>query len=115
MYSHFLRIFISPDDLFFVIGIYGVKVPFFFNPSPKQPFIMGLLTGSSLLGIYKELIGLYQEGKIPFANVVTFNIDEFVGLNENHPQSYHRFMWDNFFQFIDIEEHKYPRRHGQGS
>jgi glucosamine-6-phosphate deaminase len=75
-----------------------------FNPSPKQPFVMGLPTGSSPLGIYKELIGLYQAGKVSFANVVTFNMDEYVGLNENHPQSYHRFMWDNFFQFIDIDK-----------
>jgi glucosamine-6-phosphate deaminase len=75
-----------------------------FNPRPEKPFVMGLPTGSSPLGIYKELIRLHQAGKISFANVVTFNMDEYVGLDENHPQSYHRFMWDNFFNFIDINK-----------
>ncbi|MDR2629752.1 MAG: glucosamine-6-phosphate deaminase [Spirochaetaceae bacterium] len=73
-----------------------------FAPSPEKPFVLGLPTGSSPLGIYKELIRLHREEGLSFARVVTFNMDEYVGLNENHPQSYHRFMWDNFFSHIDI-------------
>lgn len=73
-----------------------------FNPSPSKPFVLGLPTGSSPLGMYKELIELYRSGKISFNNVVTFNMDEYVGLPEDHPQSYHYFMWNNFFKHIDI-------------
>jgi glucosamine-6-phosphate deaminase len=56
-----------------------------FNPREEKPFVLGLPTGSSPLGIYKELIRLHQAGKVSFANVVTFNMDEYVGLDENHP------------------------------
>jgi glucosamine-6-phosphate deaminase len=74
-----------------------------FDARPDRPFVLGLPTGSSPLGIYRELIDLHRAGKLSFANVVTFNMDEYVGLAEDHPQSYHRFMWDNFFNHIDIE------------
>lgn len=75
-----------------------------FCPSPDKPFVMGLPTGSTPLGTYRELIKLYKAGKVSFQNVITFNMDEYVGLDENHPQSYHRFMWDNFFSQIDIKK-----------
>lgn len=67
-----------------------------------KPFVLGLPTGSTPLGTYKELIRLYQEGKVSFKNVITFNMDEYVGIAKDHPQSYHTFMWDNFFKYIDI-------------
>ena len=67
-----------------------------------RPFVLGLPTGSTPLGTYNELIKLYREGKVSFKNVITFNMDEYVGLPKNHPQSYHSFMWDNFFSHIDI-------------
>ena len=70
----------------------------------EKPFVLGLPTGSSPLGTYKELIALYKQGALSFANVITFNMDEYVGLPKDHPQSYHRFMWDNFFSHIDIKE-----------
>ena len=66
------------------------------------PFVLGLPTGSTPLGTYKELIRLNKEGYVSFQNVVTFNMDEYVGLPEEHPQSYHSFMWDNFFSHVDI-------------
>ncbi|MDR2259092.1 MAG: glucosamine-6-phosphate deaminase [Treponema sp.] len=70
----------------------------------NRPFTLGLPTGASPLGIYRELIRLNRAGKVSFANVVTFNMDEYVGLPDDHPQSYHRFMKDNFFDHIDIEK-----------
>ena len=73
-----------------------------FDPRPDKPFVLGLPTGSSPLGIYKELIRLHRKEGLSFARVVTFNMDEYVGLDDDHPQSYHRFMWDNFFDHIDI-------------
>jgi glucosamine-6-phosphate deaminase len=67
-----------------------------------KPFVLGLPTGSSPLGMYKELIRLNKEAKVTFKNVVTFNMDEYVNLAEDHPESYHSFMWNNFFSHIDI-------------
>ena len=69
----------------------------------NSPFVLGLPTGSTPLGTYAELIRLHTEGKVSFANVVTFNMDEYVGLPEEHPESYHSFMWKNFFSQIDIK------------
>ena len=68
-----------------------------------RPFVLGLPTGSSPLGTYKELIKLNKEGKVSFENVVTFNMDEYIGIPKDHPQSYYTFMWDNFFSHIDIK------------
>jgi glucosamine-6-phosphate deaminase len=75
-----------------------------FEPSASKPFVLGLPTGSGPLGIYRELIADYKQGKISFRNIVTFNMDEYVGLSADHPQSYHRFMYDNFFKHIDINQ-----------
>lgn len=72
------------------------------NPSKGKPFVLGLPTGSSPLGMYKKLIELHQKGLVSFKNVVTFNMDEYVGLPKEHPQSYHSFMWDNFFSHVDV-------------
>ncbi|MDR1319486.1 MAG: glucosamine-6-phosphate deaminase [Treponema sp.] len=69
-----------------------------------RPFVLGLPTGSSPLGIYRELAGLYREKKLSFAAVHTFNMDEYVGLGADHPRSYHRFMAENFFDHIDIDK-----------
>ncbi|MDR2701222.1 MAG: glucosamine-6-phosphate deaminase [Spirochaetaceae bacterium] len=71
-----------------------------------KPFVLGLPTGSSSLGIYRELIALHKRGALSFAGVITFNMDEYAGLPEDHEQSYHRFMWDNFFSHIDIDKNK---------
>ncbi len=73
-----------------------------FGPTPERPFILGLPTGSSPIGTYKELIRLNKEGVISFKNVVTFNMDEYVGLPKEHPESYWSFMHTNFFNHIDI-------------
>jgi len=74
------------------------------NPSKDKPFILGLPTGSSPLGMYKSLAELNQKGVVSFKNVITFNMDEYVGLPEEHPESYHSFMWNNFFKHIDIRK-----------
>ena len=73
------------------------------NKSRKRPFVLGLPTGSTPLGTYKELIKMYQEKKVSFQNVITFNMDEYVGIPKEHPQSYYSFMWDNFFSKIDVK------------
>ena len=75
-----------------------------FKPTAKKPFILGLPTGSTPIGTYKELVKLYKKGEISFKNVVTFNMDEYVRIPEDHPESYHSFMWNNFFKHIDIKK-----------
>ena len=75
-----------------------------FNPKVEKPFILGLPTGSTPIGTYRELVRLHKEGKVSFQNVVTFNMDEYVKIPENHPESYHSFMWNNFFSHIDIKK-----------
>jgi glucosamine-6-phosphate deaminase len=72
------------------------------KPVKEKPYVLGLPTGSSPLGFYAELINIYKEGLVSFQNVVTFNMDEYVGLPEDHSQSYHHFMWSNLFNHVDI-------------
>lgn len=67
-----------------------------------KPFVLGLPTGSSPLGVYKKLIELNKKGVVSFRNVITFNMDEYVGLPADHPESYRSFMWNNLFNHIDI-------------
>ncbi len=74
-----------------------------FQPTADRPFVLGLPTGGTPLQTYKELIRLYQAGEVSFKYVVTFNMDEYVGLPKEHPQSYHTFMYRNFFDHIDIQ------------
>lgn len=74
------------------------------KPTADKPFVLGLPTGSSPLGMYKALIKHYENGKVSFKNVVTFNMDEYVGLPQDHPESYHSFMWNNFFSHVDINK-----------
>ena len=65
-----------------------------------RPFVLGLPTGSSPIGVYKELVRMNKAGEISFANVVTFNMDEYLGLPREHDQSYWYFMHDNFFDHL---------------
>ncbi|XP_011609028.1 glucosamine-6-phosphate isomerase 1 [Takifugu rubripes] len=74
-----------------------------FNPGPDRYFTLGLPTGSTPLGCYKKLIEFYKNGEVSFHYVKTFNMDEYVGLPRDHPESYHSFMWNNFFKHIDIK------------
>ena len=72
-----------------------------FNPTPEHRFVLGLPTGSSPIGMYKELVKACKDGRVSFKNVVTFNMDEYCGLPESHPESYHSFMANNLFNHID--------------
>ena len=72
------------------------------NHKEERPFVLGLPTGSSPLGVYKKLIEMNKAGKVSFENVVTFNMDEYVGLPKEHDQSYWYFMHENFFDHIEI-------------
>ena len=64
--------------------------------------VLGFATGSSPLGLYKELIRMHGEEGLDFSHVTTFNLDEYFGLGPDHPQSYHKFMFDNLFGHINV-------------
>lgn len=74
-----------------------------FNPTADKPFVLGLPTGGTPLEAYKHLIDMHKAGQVSFKNVVTFNMDEYVGLPKEHPESYHSFMYRNFFDHVDIQ------------
>lgn len=74
-----------------------------FKPTATRPFVLGLPTGSSPQHVYSCLVSAHKAGRISFANVVTFNMDEYVGIPRNHTQSYHTFMYENFFSHVDID------------
>lgn len=74
-----------------------------FAPTADRPFVLGLPTGSTPIGLYKALITLVKDGKLSFRHVVTFNMDEYVGLPRDHAQSYHTFMWQTLFSHVDID------------
>ena len=82
------------------------------NPTPEKPFVLGCPTGSSPLGMYKALIDLNKKGIVSFQNVVTFNMDEYVGLPKEHPESYYSFMWNNFFSHIDARYEEKIKSYG---
>lgn len=99
-----MRLIIEPDyeNVSAWAANYVAKSINQFGPTPIRPYVLGLPTGSSPIGMYRQLVKLCKEGKVSFRNVVTFNMDEYCGLPQEHPQSYHSFMHDNFFDHIDI-------------
>ncbi len=72
-----------------------------FAPTDECPFVLGLPTGSSPIGMYRALVEAYKAGRVSFKNVITFNMDEYVNLPVEHPESYHSFMYRNLFDHID--------------
>ena len=68
----------------------------------KPKCVLGLATGSTPIGTYKELIRMHRQDGLDFSRVTTFNLDEYVGLDPEHDQSYHYFMWENLFKQINI-------------
>ena len=70
----------------------------------KPNAVLGLATGSTPLGTYKELVRLYKAKKIDFKYVTTFNLDEYIGLPKSHSQSYYYFMWHNLFKYTNIKK-----------
>ena len=78
----------------------------------KKDLVLGLATGKTPLGIYKGLIGLYQKGDMDFSHVRAFSLDEYLGLSDDHPQSFAFYMEHNFFQHINIKQENIYRLSG---
>ena len=71
------------------------------KPTEEKPFVLGLSTGVSTIFIYKWLVHFFRRGELSFENVVTFSLDEYVGLPRDHPHSKHSFMWHHLFKHIE--------------
>lgn len=73
-----------------------------FGPTATHPFVLGLPTGSSPVGIYAHLVRRFKAGDVSFENVITFNMDEYIGIPSSHPESYHTFMYKHFFTHVNV-------------
>ncbi|WP_339319075.1 glucosamine-6-phosphate deaminase [Paenibacillus sp. FSL R10-2734] len=71
------------------------------HSNPKA--VLGLATGSSPVGVYAKLVEMHQKGLVSFSKVTSFNLDEYIGLPVDHPQSYRSFMNEQLFNHIDID------------
>lgn len=69
----------------------------------NKPTVLGLATGSTPVRLYRELIRRHQKEGLSFANVITFNLDEYYGLDGDHPESYRKFMQDQLFDHVDLK------------
>ncbi|GAB1620805.1 glucosamine-6-phosphate deaminase [Agarivorans albus] len=83
-------------------AIYIVEKIKSYKPTAERPFVLGCPTGGTPLATYQHLIELHKQGELSFEHVVTFNMDEYVGIPSDHPESYYSFMHNNFFSQIDI-------------
>ncbi|HMT03605.1 MAG TPA: glucosamine-6-phosphate deaminase [Burkholderiales bacterium] len=97
-----MRLLISKHNLGKWAAYYVYKKITEFKPTESNPFVLGLPTGSTPFDMYKELINLYKKKLISFKNVVTFNMDDYVGLPDDHPQSFKNYMHSHFFKHVDI-------------
>jgi glucosamine-6-phosphate deaminase len=99
-----MRVIIRPDYDFLCqwVSEYIIETLLRFGPTKNHPFVLGLPTGSTPLGVYQLLVKAYRDGRVSFKYVITFNMDEYVNLPKDHPQSYYQYMYCNFFSLIDI-------------
>ncbi len=97
-----MRVIITEKNVVDWAAVYVARKIKEFQPTKEKPFVLGLPTGGTPLGMYKRLIQFYQDGLISFENVITFNMDEYVGLEADNEQSYHYYMFHNFFNHINI-------------
>lgn len=85
------------------VAKYGAEI-FIKQVNKKADSVLGLATGSTPVALYKELIAAANAGKISFKDVTSFNLDEYLGLDGDHPQSYRHFMNDQLFNHVDINK-----------
>ncbi|MGL5087986.1 MAG: glucosamine-6-phosphate deaminase [Cetobacterium sp.] len=98
-----MRVIITEKNIGDWAAVYVAKKILAAKPTAEKPFVLGLPTGGTPLEMYKRLIQFCKDGIISFENIVTFNMDEYVGLSPDNDQSYHYYMHENFFKHIDIK------------
>ena len=74
------------------------------HPTPKKPFVLGLPSGSTPLGMFEILARYYMEGKVSFANVIFFGMGEYVGLGAGDERSFQYYLWDKFLKYVNIKK-----------
>lgn len=95
----------TEDNIGFITASYVKNKIGSFVPAKNKPyFVLALPTGGTAVDLYKNLVKFHLEGILNFDKVVTFNLDEYAGLPENHPESYHSFMAKNLFDHIKINK-----------
>ena len=94
-----MEVFIFPDANAMARAA-AQQVAVVLNEKPNA--VLGMATGSTPLGLYQQLVKMYQRRELDFSHVTTFNLDEYVGLPVTHPQSYHQFMHEHFFRHVNI-------------
>lgn len=99
-----MRVIITKDKVGEWAAHYIVKKINEFKPTKENPFVLGLPTGGTPISMYKKLVELHKDGKISFENIVTFNMDEYIGIDKSHPQSYHYFMHEYLFNHVNIKK-----------
>jgi len=92
----------TPADASAYIAQYIIDRIKAFEPTSEHPSVIGLPTGSSPIAISRLLVEKYKAGEISFENVVTFNMDEYIGIPREHPESYHTFMYKHFFSHVNV-------------
>lgn len=97
-----MRVVITDKNVGDWAAVYVARKINEFKPTKERPFVLGLPTGGTPLEMYKRLIQMNKDGIVSFENVVTFNMDEYVGLTPDNDQSYHYYMHHNFFDHINI-------------
>src|SRR5262245_19352148 len=75
------------------------------NNSANRPTVLGLATGSTPVGLYRELVRLHKEAGLDFSRVITFNLDEYYPIAPDNPHSYHLWMHETFFKHVNIASH----------
>ena len=99
-----MRVIITDKSVGDWAAVYVARKINEFKPTEDRPFVLGLPTGGTPLAMYRRLIQMNKDGIVSFKNVVTFNMDEYVGLTPDNDQSYHYYMHKNFFDHIDIKK-----------
>jgi len=96
-----MRVIVEPD----ASGVSRTAARFVARLVRRKPTcVLGLATGGTPLGMYQELIRMHREERLDFSRVVTFNLDEYVGLGPTHPQSYRHFMQQHLFDHLNIDQ-----------
>jgi glucosamine-6-phosphate deaminase len=99
-----MRLVISNHDVGVWAAHYILNTYQQFQPSASKPLVIALPTGATAVSIYHQLINLYKLKLISFQHIITFNLDEYVGISKDHPLSYHRYMYEHVFNHIDIQQ-----------
>lgn len=97
-----IKLIVTEQNIGLLVATYIKQRINTFNPTFTKPFVIGFPTGSTPLDMYKYLVEFYKNGELSFKNVISFNLDEYVNLDVNHPESYHSYMRKNLFDHIDI-------------